>query len=86
MQCPSSFMEHNYSPKVRTCVRNRASGGCSSVELSIDNTQYTRVCGRITAYQVGSVDGFTHNNINSVYVDGISLTHGYGTSAGRQHI
>ena len=87
-QCPSGFMERNVSHniRIRTCVRNEASCGCSSVELSTANTQYTRVCGRITAYQVGSVDGFSHNNINSNYVDGVSLTHGHGTSAGLQHI
>ena len=83
-QCPSGLMEHNYSPNIHTCVRNETSGGCSSVELSTANTQYTRACGRITAYQVGSVDGFNHNNISSIYVDGVSLTH--GTGAGRQHI
>ena len=83
-QCPSGFMKHNESPNIRTCVRKKQSGGCTKVELSRANTPYTRACGRITAYQVGSVDGFTHDNINSVYVDGISLTH--GTSAGRQHI
>ena len=82
--CPSGFMKRNESPNIRTCVRKKQSGGCTKVELSRANTRYTRACGRITAYQVGSVDGFTHNNINSVYVDGISLTH--GTSAGRQHI
>ena len=64
-------------------MRNEASAGCSSVELSTDNTQYYAIaCGRITAYQVGSVDGFNHNNMNSTYVDGVSLTHG----AGQQHI
>ena len=67
-------------------MRKKQSGGCTKVELSRANTRYTRACGRITAYQVGSVDGFNHDNINSVYVDGISLTHGHGTSAGRQHI
>ena len=85
-QCPSGLMERNDSPNIRTCVRNEASAGCSSVELSTANTQYTRACGRITAYQVGSVDGFNHKHINSNYVDDVSLTHGHGTSAGRQHI
>ena len=83
-QCPSGLMERNDSLNIRTCVRNEASRGCTSVELSTVITQYTRVCGRITAYQVGSVDGFNNNNINSHYVDGVSLTHGAG--AGRQHI
>ena len=81
-QCPSGFMERNDSPNIRTCVRNEASGGCSSVELSTANIQYSTVCGRITAYQFGQVDNFESTDINSAYVDGVSLTH--GTS--RQHI
>ena len=81
-QCPSGLMERNDSPNIRTCVRNETSAGCSSVELSTANIQYTRVCGRITAYQVGSVDNFESTDINSAYVDGVSLTHG----TPRQHI
>ena len=76
-QCPSGLMERNYSSNIRTCVRDEESDGCSSVELSTANIQYSTVCGRITAYQVGTVDGFINNaNLNSAYVDGVSLTHG----------
>ena len=81
-QCPRGFKERNDSPNIRTCVRNEESAGCSSVELSTANTQYSTVCGRITAYQVGSTDDFINNKINSAYVDGVSLTHGNP----RQHI
>ena len=85
-QCPSGLMERNVSLNIRTCVRNETSGGCTSVELSTANIQYSRVCGRITAHQFNSVDGFNNDDINSHYLDGVSLTHGHGTSAGRQHI
>ena len=81
-QCPSGLMERNDSPNIRTCVRNEAPAGCTSLELFTANIQYSRVCGRITAYQVGSTDDFSNNNINSAYVDGVSLTHGNP----RQHI
>ena len=81
-QCPSGLREHNDdSPNIRTCVRNETSGGCSSV-LSTANIQYSKVCGRITAYQFGSVDGFRNADIESAYVDGVILTHGNS----RQHI
>ena len=81
--CPSCLMERNDSLNIRTCVRNEVSAGCSSVELSTANIQYSNVCGRITAYQVGSPDDFRpSNDINSAYVDGVSLTHGNP----RQHI
>ena len=79
-QCPSGFMERNDSPNIRTCVRNEVSRarGCSSVKLSTANIQYSTVCGRITAYQVGSPGDFRAetNDINSAYMDGVSLTHG----------
>ena len=78
-QCPSGFMERNDSPNIRTCVRNEASGGCTSVELSTANIQYSTVCGRITGYHIGTVNGFEGSNINSAYVDGVSLTHGTST-------
>ena len=83
-QCPSDLMERNDSLSIRTCVRNEASGGCTSVELSTANIQYSTVCGRITAYQVGSTDDFRvpNDTINLAYVDGVSLTHGNP----RQHI
>ena len=42
-QCPSGLMECNASPNIRTCVRNETSGGCSSVEQSTANIQYSRV-------------------------------------------
>ena len=80
--CPSGLMERNDSPNIRTCVRNEASAGCSSVELSTANVQFTRVCGRITGYQYATLDGFISNDINSTYLDGVSLTYG----SPRQHI
>jgi hypothetical protein len=43
------------------------------------------VCGKITAYQLGSPDAFRGRNdigISGNYVDGVSLTHG----SPRQHI
>ena len=49
---------------------------------------YSRVCGRVNAYQEGNPDAFqrSHNNpttnINQNYVDGVSIT--YGSS--RKHI
>ena len=81
-QCPSALMERNDSPNIRTCVRNEFLGGCSTVELSKANIKYFTVCGRITAYQFGQVDNFVSTDINSAYVDGVSLTRG----SPRQHI
>ena len=82
-QCPSGFTEHNDS-NIRTCRRTDTSNGCVSVMMDVPY-QYSRVCGRVRAYQVGDTDAFrnTNENIDSKYVDGVSLTHGLPP---RQHI
>ena len=82
-QCPSGLWQRTDS-NIRTCTRNSIFEGCSSVTLYTSNIPYSRVCGMIKAYQFGSTDAFGHSpdNIESYYVDGISLTHGRP----RQHI
>ena len=54
--------------------------------FNVGGLQYSRVCGRIRAYQFGSTDAYNQHaqGIDSYYVDGISLTHG-GVGR-RQHI
>ena len=83
-QCPSGLKQCT-DGNISTCVRSSDSAGCSSVTLPTSNIHYSRVCGRIIAYQVGATDAFgeqTSPNIDSAYVDGVSLTHGNP----RQHI
>jgi hypothetical protein len=49
------------------------------------NIQYSKVCGRVIAYQFGTTDAFDTGRsytIDGPYVDGVSLTHGDP----RQHI
>ena len=82
-KCPSSLEERRDPPHLRTCVRNEASAGCSSVELSTNNVRYSTVCGRIVAYQVGRPNQFDSEgddprdpDINAEYLDGLSLTYG----------
>lgn len=60
------------------------SGSCEGVNYTTGSEQYDQVCGRITGYQLGSPDAFrgSGQSINSVYVDGVSVTHGFP----RQHI
>ena len=88
--CPPGFRLHQ-SGSVRACGRqNSSSGSCQSVKFP-SKGNYSQVCGRVVGYQYATKDavdqthgtGLTsHNNINSHYVDGISLTHG----CHRQHI
>ena len=82
LQCPSGFILRTDSNR-RTCGISPRSG-CSSVTFSGLGLQYSRVCGKIKAYQVGTTDSFGPGveNIELRYMDGISITHG----SPRQHI
>ena len=87
--CPTSRTLHT-SP-VRGCGRTSPSSfSCDSAIFSARGQSYSRVCGRILAYQKGTTDAFlnsltsTHANIESAYVDGLSMTH--GPVGSRQHI
>ena len=73
------------SPR-RLCAMNIDGGGCSSVVFPVQGVEYSRVCGKIIGYQQGSPDGFifdSQTTIDSLYVDGISITHG---KSPRKHI
>ena len=79
-QCPSGLVENNETG-IRQCQAEGS--GCLSVNYSISNIGYSSVCGRIRAHQVGSTNAFHQyyinqgtTTINSIYVDGVSLTHG----------
>ena len=80
--CPSGLIERNDSG-IHTCGKDIDSGGCSSVTFPV-TSGYSKVCGKIIGYQVGSIDAFecTNPTIDTFYVDGVSLTHGNP----RQHI
>ena len=90
-QCPSS-LELLTSPR-RTCrIRSSASALCSSDTFPVAAVGYSKVCGRIRAYQIGTPDAFgnldstkrsSRGTIESNYVDGVSLTHG---TSPRQYI
>ena len=86
-ECPTGFKLYE-SNGVRACGRPDSSvGSCQSVQFPSNGISYSQVCGRVVGYQYGSTDaiqkeGANHDNIDSYYVDGISLTHG----SPRQHI
>ena len=85
-QCPRGLRLHTDS-NVRTCGII-FSPGCSSVKFAARSIEYSKVCGKIRGYQVGSTDTFGNSGrgpnptIEGNYVDGVSLTHGHP----RQHI
>ena len=82
-QCPSVWREYTTPHKV--CGRRSSTGSCEGVNYTTGSEQYDQVCGRIIGYQLGPSESFLHScgrSINSVYVEGISVTHG----SPRQHI
>ena len=76
--------------QIRTCrTMNSGPAICSSDIFTVSGVRYSKVCGRIRAYQVGSPDAFGNYNITAssgrdtenpntetYYVEGVSLTHG----------
>ena len=88
-QCPSGLRERVH-PGHRLCGLDIDDGGCSTVLFEMHNIKYEQVCGKIIAYQFGSTDSFGMNvgtgpteGIDSMYVDGVSLTY---SSNPRKHI
>ena len=85
-QCPSGFklITRTSAPR-RTCGRpDNSGGGCVNTTFPVNGVEYSRVCGRIVAYQLGTPSGFRFGDgtIDGHYLAGISLTHGQI----RQHI
>lgn len=84
--CPSGWTLY---PSPRSCGRNRTQLEASAI-FAVQGKTYSRVCGKVLAYQKGHTDAFGASGIRSlggiggVYMDGVSLTHGLRTS--RTHI
>ena len=79
--CPSGWNMTEYSK--RTCGRaTDEHNTCDSATFPVRGGEYTRICGRIRAYQWGGTDAFARYfrqkaiTIDGVYVDGVSVTHG----------
>ena len=83
--CPSGFRLIT-SPK-RTC--GTPGSRCVSTTFPLNGVKYSRVCGKIKAYQYQNTNAFAaygndrSRTIDDNYVDGVSLTHG---QTPRKHI
>ena len=78
VNCPTGFRLYQ-SGGVRACGRPISSGGsCSSVQYPSNGISYSQICGRVVGYQYSTPDavGVSITDINSYYVDGISITRG----------
>ncbi|XP_019861578.1 PREDICTED: uncharacterized protein LOC109590048 [Amphimedon queenslandica] len=81
--CPSGF-EALVNGEIRVCRREGNSAGCRSNIFQMHGISYSQICGKVVGYQKGTTDGVnTHiNDINSAYIDGVSITRG----SPRQHV
>ena len=87
--CPYGFQLYQHGG-VRACGRQSSSvGSCVALKLLDDDISYSQVCGRVVGYQYRSTDAVdstigtrAHNDINSYYVDGVSITRGFS----HQHV
>ena len=88
-QCPPGFRTIT-SPK-RLCGRP-GPPGCVSVKFPTNNIPYSKVCGKVIAYQdktpdaqcpyIGAHTDHQIHTLEEVYIDGVSVTHG----TPRQHV
>ena len=88
--CPGDWVL-NTSGGIRGCTVNTGGscGGCVSATFPTNAIPYNRVCGRVLGFQNGAPDAFApytrcleNGNIDSAYVDGVSITYG----SPRQHV
>ena len=78
VDCPSGFQLYE-NGSVRACGRSSDNApGCQSIKFPSNGINYSEVCGRVVGYQYGSPDALNTktNNIDSYYVDGVSITQG----------
>ena len=79
--CPTA-LTNTVVGSMRLCTSSHSGAGCTSISFPTRGVPYTKVCGRVFAYQRGSSDGFSnyhHSNqqsLNDYYVDGLSVTYG----------
>ena len=77
--CPTGLMSQLFNG-IKTCIRSEAASGCTSVLFSSFNIPYSKVCGQVRGYAVGTVNGMYGNGnqrgstITDNYLDGVSIT------------
>ena len=81
--CPPGLTQQQYNNIDHDVCGLPNSGNFSYTFFSTQGISYIKVCGQLRGYQYRSPDAFIGNNIDSCYVDGISITYG---SSPRKHI
>ena len=77
--CPTGFTNTSFNG-TQTCIPQNQSSGCTSVSFNTSGIPYSKVCGRIRGYSIGTVDGFYESglirgsSVEDNYLDGVSIT------------
>ena len=84
--CPEQFRQYPLANDqsdhkgIRACGRPASSvGNCTAIKFPSSGFEYSEVCGKVIGYQFGIPDAGKvggSRTIDSIYADGISLTHG----------
>ena len=98
VNCPSGFKLYQSGGVRACGRPTSGVGSCKSVQFPSNGISYSQVCGRVVGYQYtstnavypglygnevyGSIIDGNHLNLNSYYVDGVSITRG----SPRQHV
>uniref|UniRef100_A0A1X7U8M1 Fibrinogen C-terminal domain-containing protein n=1 Tax=Amphimedon queenslandica TaxID=400682 RepID=A0A1X7U8M1_AMPQE len=85
--CPTGFRQYTIGGK-RSCGRpDTNTGSCTPAKFFTNGISYSQICGRVEGYPKATPDALFNgnpqrNNIDSTYVDGVSITRG----SPRQHV
>ncbi len=76
-QCPNELQQQS----IRTCVRPNEPGGQTSLNFSSNAVSYSKVCGKVRAYQSGYADAFrtyhdSGRTLGLYFVNGVVLAQG----------
>ena len=64
---------------IQTCGKSTNAAGCISATFHANGLQYSKILGKLVAYQYGSPDAFSDGvsqTLEGHYLDGVSITHG----------
>ena len=73
--CPLGFnTTFNNEVNVNTCKRSESSDDCAEIRYSSNNVRYSNISGAVRAIAFGRLTGFRNFNLNSNYLDGVSVS------------
>ncbi len=76
--CPTGLKTQAFG-STNACVKKSSSRGCTSVDFITFDFKYSRICGKLRGYGLGTLDGFATSGrgartVSANYLDGIKFT------------